>query len=52
MVYFEQFGSPVTAYSLSNGLLSTAPVAQTPMVYQRNNPSSISANGNSGGIRG
>ena len=50
MVYFEQLRSPVIAYSLSNGLLSTAPVAQTQTSYPRVNPSSISANGNTNGI--
>ena len=50
MVYFEQFSSPVIAYSLSNGLLSTAPVTQTGVGYSRNYPSSISANGTTNGI--
>jgi hypothetical protein len=49
-LYFEQFSSPVLAYALNNGLLSTTPVGQTSVVYQRNNPSSISANGSTGGI--
>jgi hypothetical protein len=50
MVYFEQFGSPVIAYSLSNGLLSTAPVTQTEVGYSGNYPSSISASGTTNGI--
>ena len=50
MVYFQQFSSPVIAYSLSNGLLSTTPVTQTEVGYSRNYPSSISANGTTNGI--
>ena len=50
MVYFQQFLSPVVAYSLSNGLLSSMPVSQTSTSYTRNNTSSISANGTSNAI--
>ena len=50
MVYLVQIQSPVAAYSLSNGLLSSLPVSQTPAAYQRSFAASISANGAINGI--
>jgi FG-GAP-like repeat/Abnormal spindle-like microcephaly-assoc'd, ASPM-SPD-2-Hydin/FG-GAP repeat/PQQ enzyme repeat len=49
-VYFEQIQAPVAAYSLSNGTLSTLPVSQTQVTYQRANAASVSANGATNGI--
>jgi hypothetical protein len=50
LVYFEQSFSPVAAYSVSNGVLSTSPVMQTNVSYSSNGPTSISANGESNGV--
>jgi len=50
MVYFEQFTTPILAYSVNNGTLSALPVSQTLAGYNRNGPSSISANGTTNGI--
>jgi hypothetical protein len=49
-VYFEQIQAPVAAYSLNNGALSTLPVSQTQVAYQRANAASVSANGTTNGI--
>jgi hypothetical protein len=35
-VYFSDFGDPVKAYALSNGLLSTTPVSKTPVTVGMN----------------
>ena len=50
MVYFVQLQSPVAAYALSNGELSSLPVSQTQAAYQRGFAGSISANGTTNGL--
>jgi len=50
LVYFGARGSPIEAFSLKNGVLSTTPVAVTSAAYNTTSLFSISANGNSDGI--
>jgi hypothetical protein len=50
-VYLSADANNITAFQLSNGLLSTAPISQSPEVYNYpGGPLAISANGNTNGI--
>jgi len=49
-VYFGAGGSPIEAFSLSNGLLSSTPALTTPKNYNISSLFSISANGQQNGI--
>jgi hypothetical protein len=50
-VYFAPVQGPVQAFSLINGLLSTSPTSQTPIVYGgRGGTTAVSANGSTNGI--
>jgi hypothetical protein len=50
-VYFAPVGTPVQAFALASGLLSTSPTSQTSETYKgRGGAMSVSANGNSSGI--
>lgn len=50
LIYFGMAGSPIEAFSLTNGVLSTSPVAQTATNYNLSSLFSISANGTQSGI--
>ncbi|MGA8150837.1 MAG: carboxypeptidase-like regulatory domain-containing protein [Terriglobales bacterium] len=50
LVYFAVRGYPVKAFSLTNGQLSTSPVATTSKVYKHTSLFSLSANGQTNGI--
>jgi len=50
MVYFGASNSPIQAYGLSNGLLTTTPIAQTANTYNFATLFSTSSNGTQNGI--
>jgi len=49
-IYFAEVPGPLLAYSLSAGILNTAPTSQSPLNYSGEGSPSISANGTSNGI--
>jgi len=49
-VYFSGWDDYMKMFTVTNGLLSTAPVSQTPIVFQVGTTPSISANGSTNGI--